>query len=287
MRNELNTLIKSVALPKQMPDGALKPVVSVAQIEELSIRFGIEGKLIEIAALENEVLPERYLRNFKSFLPADQIRLLQSQVTVIGLGGLGGTLVEWLARSGVGHLNLVDGDRFEDHNLNRQLLCTQERLGAFKARAAAERVCQVNSSLTVEAHTEFVAAQNAARLVDGSHAVADCLDDIKSLLTLEQACKKAGVPLISAAVAGQTGLITTIFPEDKGLELIYGPVEALKTTKGAETVLGNLPSTVGLIASLESAEVIKVLLGRQEHLLRNKMLAADLESHSYEILRLL
>jgi molybdopterin/thiamine biosynthesis adenylyltransferase len=87
-------------------------------------------------------------------------------------------------------------------------------------------------------------------------------------------------------VAGQTGHISTIFPEDRGLELIYGPIEALKTTKGAETVLGNLPSTVGLIASLESAEVIKVLLGRQEQLLRNRMLAVELESHSYEILRL-
>jgi molybdopterin/thiamine biosynthesis adenylyltransferase len=287
VQTKLKSIIKSAALPKQMPDGALNPVLSVAQIEELAIRFGIEGKSIEIIALENGIFPERYLRNFKSFTLGDQIRLLQSKVTVIGLGGLGGTVTEWLARAGVGDLNLIDGDRFEDHNLNRQLLCTQEQLGSSKARAAAERVCRINSSVTVQAHTEFIGPQNGARLVEDCHIVADCLDDIRSRLIVEQACKAAGVPMISAAVAGQTGHLTTIFPEDRGLELIYGPVEALKSTKGAETILGNLPSTVGLIASIESAEIIKVLLGRQEQVLRNKMLVADLESHSYEIMRLI
>ena len=286
MLSQLKSTIENSALPKQMPDGSLEPTLSVAQIEELAIRFGTDGKTIEITALENGILPERYLRNFSSFSASDQIRLLKSKITLVGLGGLGGTVLELLARAGVGHLNLIDGDRFEDHNLNRQLLCTQDRLGTSKARAAAERVCRINSSLTVEAHAEFLTPQNAPRLVNECHAVVDCLDNIKSRFIVEAAVKAAGIPLISAAVAGLTGHVTTIFPQDRGLELIYGPADKLKESKGVEITLGNLPPTVGLIASMESAELIKVLLDHGEQLLRNKMLMVDLSSQTYEVLRL-
>jgi molybdopterin/thiamine biosynthesis adenylyltransferase len=286
MQNELKTHIEKAALSKQMPDGTLAPTMSVAQIEAMAVRFGTDGKTIEVAALENGVLPERYLRNFKSLDPQDQIRLLQSKTAVVGVGGLGGTVLEWLARAGVGHLRLIDGDRFEDHNLNRQMLCTQDRLGTPKVRAAAERVCHINSSLAVEAHDEFLSRENARRIVSGCDAAVDCLDNIQSRFILEEAAKDEGVPLISAAIAGLTGHVLTVFPEDKGLELIYGPASELKETRGVETILGNLPQTVGLIASMESAEVIKVLLGRNKELLRDKMLMMDLGSHTYEVLRL-
>jgi molybdopterin-synthase adenylyltransferase len=286
MHNELNALIEKVALSKQMPDGTLASTVSVTQIEELALKFGTDGRAIEIAALEKDILPERYLRNFKSLRPQDQIRLLRSKVALVGVGGLGGTVLEWLARAGVGHLILIDGDRFEDHNLNRQVLCTQDRLGTPKAKAAAERICRINSSLAVEAHGEFLSHQNAPRLVSGCHAVVDCLDNIQTRFVLEAATKKAGVPLISAAVAGLTGHVITVFPEDRGLELIYGPATEFNESRGVETILGNLPQTVGLVASMESAEVIKVLLGGNKDLLRDKMLMMDLGSHTYEVLRL-
>jgi molybdopterin/thiamine biosynthesis adenylyltransferase len=283
---KLVSLIEKAALLQQLPDTSLAPVLSVSQIEELAVRFGTEGRDIEIEALENGILPERYLRNFKTLDFQDQIRLLQSKVTLVGAGGLGGTVLEWLARAGVGYLKIIDGDRFEGHNLNRQLLCTQDRLGTAKARAAAERACRVNSSLTVEAHTEFLTLKNARRLVSDCHVVVDCLDDIQTRFTVESAARSADVPLVSAAVAGLTGHVTTVYPQDKGLELIYGPAAELKSSKGAETTLGNLPQTVGLIASAESAEVIKVLLGRTQELLRDKMLVMDLGSHTYEVLRL-
>lgn len=286
MSMELKLVIEEVALPHQMPDGSLAPVLSVTQIEELAIRFGATGRDIEITALQNSVLPERYLRNFKSLTPQDQIRLLQSKATLVGAGGLGGTVLEWLARAGVGHLTIIDGDRFEGHNLNRQVLCTQDRLGTAKAKAAAERACRINSSLAVAAHTEFLTHENAGRLLSDCHVVVDCLDNIQTRFIVETAAKKAGIPLVSAAVAGYTGHVTTVFPEDTGLELIYGPATELKISKGAESTLGNLPQTVGLIASMESAEVIKVLLGHDKELLRAKMMMMDLESHTYEVLRL-
>lgn len=287
MENQLDSILEKAALPKQMPDGALVPALTVTQIEELAVQFGTSSKAIEIAALEIGIYPERYTRNFNTYHPQDQIRLLKSRVSVIGLGGLGGTVTEWLARVGVGHINLIDGDRFEDHNLNRQLLCTQARIGTTKSRAAAERVCGINSSISVKAHTAFLTSDNAKRLIDDSDVVVDCLDNIESRFVLETAAKEAGIPLVSAAVGGVAGQVTTVFPQDKGLELIYGPRENLKESKGVEKILGCLPQAVGLIASAESSEVIKILLEQNDGLLRNKMLLVDLSTHTYEILHLM
>lgn len=287
MENQLDSILEKVALPKQMPDGALVPALTVTQIEELAVQFGTSGKAIEIAALEIGICPERYTRNFNTYNAQDQIRLLKSRVSVIGLGGLGGTVTEWLSRAGIGHINLIDGDRFEDHNLNRQLLCTQARIGTTKSRAAAERVCGINSSISVKAHTAFLTSDNARRLIDDSDVVVDCLDNIESRFVLETAAKQAGIPLVSAAVGGVAGQVTTVFPQDKGLELIYGPRENLKESKGVEKILGCLPQAVGLIASAESSEVIKILLEQNDGLLRNKMLLVDLSTHTYEILQLM
>lgn len=287
VENKLNPILEKVALPKQMPDGALVPALTVTQIEELAMQFGTSSKVIEIAALEIGIYPERYTRNFNTYDPQDQIRLLKSRASVIGLGGLGGTVIEWLSRVGVGHINLIDGDRFEDHNLNRQLLCTQARIGTTKSRAAAERVCGINSSITVKAHTAFLTSNNANQLIHNSDVAVDCLDNIESRFVLEAAAKKAGIPLVSAAVGGVTGQVTTVFPQDKGLELIYGPKENLKDSKGVEKILGCLPQAVGLIASAQSSEVIKILLEQNDGLLRNKMLLVDLSTHTYEILQLM
>ncbi len=287
MAQDLRATIAQAALPQQLPDGSLVPTLSVDQIEEMALRFGIDGRAVEITALESGVCPERYTRNFQTYNAQDQIRLLRSKVTVVGLGGLGGSVLEWLARAGVGEMRLIDGDRFELHNLNRQTLCTQHRIGTPKAQAAAERVCSINGSINVESHADFLKSDNASRLITGCDVVVDCLDNITSRFLLESAAKNAGIPMVSAAVAGLSGQITTIYPQDKGLELIYGPKVKLSSSQGAEQTLGCLPQAVGLIAAAESGEVIKILLGREEQLLRNKMLLVDMSTNVFDILTLI
>lgn len=281
---DLLATIKHVALPKQMPDGSLDPTLPVDQVERLAVRFNTDGRTIEITSLENGIIPERYSRNLHTYTLAQQARLLKSCVAVIGLGGLGGTVTECLSRAGVGKLVLADHDKFEDHNLNRQLLCTQDLIGSSKAQSAAERVLRVNNSVAVSCYTDFLSEKNAERILDGCEAVVDCLDSINSRFVLEAAAKQAGIPLISAAVAGLSGQITTIFPDDTGLELIYGPRKALKQSKGVETTLGCLPQAVMLTAAAESAEVIKVLLGQP--VLRDRLLMIDVASHTYDVLTL-
>jgi len=92
--------------------------------------------------------------------------------------------------------------------------------------------------------------------------------------------------LVSNAVAGLSGQVTTIFPQDSGLAMIYGSEEGLKASRGAEQVLGYLPRAVEFIAAAESSEVIKILLGQNHHLLRNQMLFVDMATNTYETVRL-
>ncbi|MEJ2038425.1 MAG: ThiF family adenylyltransferase [Desulfosarcinaceae bacterium] len=270
----------------QAPDGSTVSSLTVAQIEQLAGRYGVSTRLIEIIALENNVIPLRYARNFNATSLEDQIRLLNATIAVIGLGGLGGAVVEILARAGVGALNLADGDAFEDHNLNRQLFSTQEILGLSKAKAARDRVRSINASVDVTIFDFCMTAENVARILVDCQAVVDCLDNIPTRLVLHNAARQAGIPMVSAAVAGATAHITTLFPEDDGLDLIYGPAESLKSEKGAETTLGCLPQSVILTASIECAEVLKLLQGKVDHLLRNKLLVVDLEDNTFETLRL-
>ncbi len=150
--SELERLSEAKTFPDKTPYKSL----SVANVLSLAGRSAVSGREIEIAALENGIVPERYARNMRSFSLADQAALLGARVGVVGLGGLGGTVAEVLGRMGVGRLTLVDGDRFEDSNLNRQLLSTVEGLGQLKSEAARARVGRINPSVDVTALTEFV-----------------------------------------------------------------------------------------------------------------------------------
>jgi molybdopterin-synthase adenylyltransferase len=268
------------------PGGPAWPSLTVAHTEQIAAQHGVTAKAIEILALENGIVPLRYQRNLQTYSPAEQARLLKTRMVVVGLGGLGGTVIEILARAGVGALDMIDYDIFEDHNLNRQLLSTQDGLGSSKAEAARNRVQAINASVEVTIHDLQLTPENALRLIGASHVVIDCLDDIDTRFTLESAAKHAGRPLVSAAVAGLSGHITTIFPEDVGLALIYGPREALHHTKGAEITLGCLPQAVSTIAALESAAALALALGKKEALLRNRMLFVDLNENRFDMLRL-
>ena len=243
-----------------------------------------DGRSTEIPVLDPLEIPERYARNMGTFSAQDQIVLFGSRVCIVGLGGLGGTVTEILARLGIGALTLVDGDVFEDSNLNRQLLSTLETLGASKTTAAESRVRQINPSVKTRIHDVFMDARNAAGLIEGADVVVDCLDNLKIRFVLETAAKAAKIPLVSAAIAGTYGQITTIFPEDPGLTLIYGPEDQVPA-KGVETALGTLPYTAMTMASLECSEITKILLKRGK-LLRNRLLVMDLMDNVIDVLAL-
>lgn len=279
-RSDLETLARTAAFPDQTPYRSL----SVRQIQELAQQTGMSGREIEQAALENGFVPERYARNMRTYSLADQATLLNSHAGVVGLGGLGGTVTEILARLGVGRLTLIDGDRFEDSNLNRQLLSSPADLTQPKADAAAQRVRRINPSTDVTAHACFLTADNADGLLAGCQVVVDCLDNLRTRFEVEDACRRLGCPMVSAAVAGASGHVTVVYPQDRGLRLVYGEPQGLPL-KGAETSLGTVPYSVVFLASLECAEVAKIILGRGS-LLRDKLLVADLAEGIIEVMNL-
>jgi molybdopterin/thiamine biosynthesis adenylyltransferase len=284
LNDAIETKIKESATSKSFPDEDDYRSVSVETVAELAAQLGVPGSQVEISALSLGIIPERYARNMKSFSLDDQIKLLKSKVSIVGLGGLGGGVTEILARVGVGNLTLIDGDSFEDHNLNRQFLSRHEFINTPKAEAAIMRVKEINSSVSVRHHASFLSEKNGEDLLGHPDVIVDCLDSLHTRMVLERFSKRIGVPLVSAAVAGGAGHVTTIFPEDDGLRLIYGD-SVDQSRKGAEATLGCLPQAVTLLSSLESSEVINILID-PKRTLRNKLLVVDLSDNTFDTLRL-
>ena len=216
--------------------------------------------------------PHRYDRNFNSLSTEEQNALARARVCVVGSGGLGGAVVEMLARAGVGHLRVIDGDVFEESNLNRQLLATESTLDQPKAQVAVERVAQVNSDIKVEARVGMLDEHNAQEMLEGVDCVVDCLDNVESRLWMAHACLHLGTPMVHGAIAGWFGQVCTVFPGDASFATIYGAIES--GGEGVQKQLGNLVCTAWGTASFQVAEVLKVLLGRPDTL-RNRLLMID------------
>ncbi len=240
-------------------------------------RFGLSTPATELAALEAGYLPSRYRRNRTTLSVEDQLRLFRSRVAIIGCGGLGGYLVEELARLGVGSLVLVDPDVFEEHNLNRQLLSSVARLGTPKVRAGRDRVTEINPAVTVAAHQVSFGAANGRTLLSGCSAVVDGLDNVLVRRELAGLCRDLDLPLVHGAIAGWYGQVTVQMPGGD----ITPWLRASPEGKGVETRLGNPSYTPAVIASLQVAELAKVLLGRGKPL-DGRVLFVDLLNMKFE-----
>ena len=241
-------------------DGKRHLVISLKTVASIANSQGISTKEVEITALKQGIVPRRYLRNIGTIGLVGQIKLLQSIVAVVGAGGLGSTVIELLARQGVGHLIIIDNGRFTEQNLNRQIMSTEENLGEYKVTVAAKRAGKINSAITVTTFRERLTKENAQRLLGSAQVVADGLDNLPSRLAVEQACRQLAIPYVYASIAGFGGQLMTIFPEDAGLSSIYGSSNAIPE-QGIETKIGNPPATPAIIAALQVQEVVKIITG--------------------------
>ncbi|SLM29808.1 MoeB1 [Desulfamplus magnetovallimortis] len=236
--------------------------------------------------MKKNKLIERYSRNFNTLTEQEQSLLLKAKVCIAGLGGLGGAVTEMLARVGVGYLTLVDGDIFEASNLNRQLFSTEATIGASKASVALQRVKAINSDVNVTIYETFLTHENCNKILNGNNLVVDCLDSINDRFMLQKAAQKAKIPLVSGAIAGTSGQVTTIYPDDSGFELIYGKTTDTRySEKGIESLLGNLSYCALFIASIQASETLKVILNRG-NTLRNRLFIADLMTNTFDIMTL-
>ena len=226
-------------------------------------------------------MEKRYSKNLESLSEQDVEVLHSKKVCVVGCGGLGGFIIETLARIGVLHLTVIDFDVFDESNLNRQLFSTEDAIGLSKTERAKSRIAQVNSSVRIDAVNTRLEEASARDIIAGHDLVIDALDSISVRLMLVEVCKQEGIPLVHGAIAGWNGQVATVFPGDETLGMLY----ANTSDGGAWTKLGNLPFTAAVVAAIQSAEAVKVLIGK-ESVLRNKILLIDLLSNEFNTIKI-
>ena len=255
-----------------------------SQAREMATRSGLSLREVYRKALEKSCIPLRYARNIGIFGISGQRALLNSRVLLVGCGGLGTWIIEICARAGVGELHLMDGDVFEESNLNRQLYATPTNLGSSKAEEAAKRVALINPACETTFFFRRLSEENASGHLSGMHAAVDALDNNTSRRILFEHARQTGVPVIHGAVGGLWGQCGILFPEDPSLLDFFGSSGEGTPDRGVETEKGNPPCTVASVGALQGALLLKLLTGQKVHPRRYWWL--DLQEELVEFLKI-
>lgn len=271
--------VLELARPATRPDGGEYASLPEDAGLALGLEFGLPLAEIQACSLDAGVVPERYARNLTSYSMKEQACILRSRVVLVGLGGLGGFVLETLARMGVGRIEAADGDVFEASNLNRQLLATGRTVGRPKAGAALARAAEINPAVELAAHEGFWKADDMARALAGADVCVDALGGLDDRPALARGAAEAKVPLVTAAIAGNSGYVATVMPGQPGPATLMGAGTA------AEDTLGSPAPAVAVAANLECGEVLGILAGR-EPALAGKMLLFDLNDMTFETMQI-
>lgn len=219
---------------------------------------------------------KRYLRNLPAISESEQKILRTKRVAVIGCGGLGGYIIEVLARVGVGHITAFDGDVFDETNLNRQILATEKTIGKSKVLSAKLRAEEVDPNIDFTAIEKYF-DENDAAILENCDIVLDALDSPDARLTLEKVCARFGKTIVHGAIA-QSTVQVCIVPAGSGiLKNLYK--NAGDTPK---TALSFVPP---ICAAIQCAEAVKILLGKTPALL-GKLLIYDMENYETQVITL-
>lgn len=208
-----------------------------------------------------------------------QLKLKNSKVCIVGLGGLGSPAAFQLAALGVGHLRLVDYDIVELSNLHRQYIYDLNFLGYPKVEAAAKRLRELNPNIEIEPYPLSLNTDTAEEIISGVDVILDGLDSMTPRYALNRACQKLRVPYVFGAAIMTFGTVSTIIPGvTPCLECFQGNLEDDVLPKCA--VVGVHPSILSVIASIEVSEALRILLGKKPNL-ANKLLHCDIESMDF------
>ena len=256
------------------PDGRPGRFLAASAVAALAATHGRPGWEVERAAARAGVCPLRYARNLHAFSLEEQGRLLGATVAQVGLGGLGGWLLENFARMGVGRLRGADGDVFEETNCNRQMLADTASLGRGKAEQVARRAASLNPSMAFTARQGFLDGPAMREFLDGADVAVDALGGLADRPALAEAAAARGIPLVSAAVAGYTVIVATVLPGAASpMSLLAGDGKG----PSAELTLGCPCPAVMAAAALQASETLRLLAGRPPALAGKAMLF-DLET---------
>ena len=219
--------------------------------------------------LTNDEL-ERYDRQImiRGLGEKGQEKLKQARVVIAGAGGLGSPVAMYLAVAGVGTIRIIDHDKVELSNLNRQVLHGDKDIGRDKVESAREKLSPLNRNVQIETVRETITEANVSRLVVGCDVIVDALDNLPTRLVLNKAAVENRIPFVHGAVYGLEGRVMTILPGQSAcLRCIYrglAPQEKFP-------VIGVTPAVIGCI---QATEAIKCITGLGQ-LLVNRLLIYD------------
>jgi sulfur-carrier protein adenylyltransferase/sulfurtransferase len=205
---------------------------------------------------------DRYSR--QTILPevgaAGQARLQGASVLVIGAGGLGSPVLQYLCAAGVGRLTIVDHDRVEESNLHRQPLYRMSDVGALKAQAAREALLGANPGVRIEAICERLTPTNVQRLVSGMDVIIDAADSFAVTYVVSDECQRVKTPLVSASVLGLSGYVGAFCGGAPSYRAVF---PEMPRQAGSCATAGVLGTAVGVMGTLQAHMVLSLLLGLQ------------------------
>jgi sulfur-carrier protein adenylyltransferase/sulfurtransferase len=229
---------------------------------------------------QNELL--RYGRQLPLFGVDGQNRLKEARVLVVGAGGLGCPVLQYLTAAGVGHISIVDGDHVELSNLQRQILFTEKEIGQNKAMLAKAKLAELNANTTFEAHDTFLDEENAKALIAPHDLVIDGTDNYAARFLLNRFCRELQKPLVSASIYRYEAQISVFNNLDDApcYECLYPkqPPEGFVPNCAEGGVLGVLPGVVG---GIQATEALKLLLNTGESL-AGRLLMLDLFTMQFQ-----
>lgn len=267
--------IRAQAVNAELPSGGQGEIIDLAGIKTIANAHGLPGHVIEAKALRLGIHPTRYLRNHQSITSDQQADLLDATLAQIGLGGLGGSLLDIFLRTGIGSIRAADGDTFEESNLNRQALSLPDNMGLAKAETARRRGAELNPSISLQTRNKFLNEDTLPDFLEGANIAIDALGGLSMRPALQSAAAKLGIPLVTGALAGWTGYVSVVAPGAPG------PADLMGTDNGAEEKLGCPAPAVSFFASLMASETIRVLTGTAS-LCEPSMMLVDLSTLSFD-----
>ena len=223
-------------------------------------------------------IEERYARHYSlnGFGPQAQKKLQQASVLVVGAGGLGCPVLQYLVAAGVGKIGVIDHDRIALSNLQRQVLFDSTQIGEYKAQAAANKLKLLNPLVNIQEYILYLSTENAIELLEGYDVIVDCTDNFSTRYMLTDICMLLEQPLVFGAIFEYEGQVAVFNVSDEnGNKTTYrnlfptppSPLDAPDCNENG--VLGVLP---GLIGVLQASEAIKLLTGVGQPLVNKLMI---------------
>lgn len=213
-----------------------------------------------------------------------QLKLRDSKVCIVGVGGLGNPITSRLAAMGIGKMRIIDRDVIELSNLHRQTIFDDKDVGKVKVEVAAQKLKRLNPDMEIEALPVSVNEYNASEIIQGCDVVIDALDSVNARYALNRACIEQNIPFVTGAAVGVSGQAFTIIPKKTACYHCVFPAldeDSMPTC----SIDGVFPPILSIVGATQVSETVKILLGKRPGLYE-RILHIDLENLDFSFTRI-